>query len=261
MSTKVASNLDFLNTAKGVNHPDPSSAQDVATKAYVDSVGSGGRKPLDSAKVVGTTNLSLSTLQTIDSHTLLANERVLLTGQTDATQNGLWLAQSGSWTRPTDFATGNSVTDATVFVDTGASIWGLIGSDTIVIDTTAQVWSQIGGLTEYTWTSPLSQSGKTISVTTIPVASGGTGSTSASGAASNLGVARKYAATIGDGAATSFAVTHSFNSLDVIVQVWEISTGGLVIVDTVKTNSNTVTIGSFGFVPGSNSYRVVVLGL
>lgn len=261
MSTKVASNLDFQGSSKVIGLVDPSSAQDAATKAYVDSIATGQHGVLQSAIVASATNLALSGLQTISGHTLLANERVLLTGQTTSSQNGLWAAQSSTWTRPTDFASGASVSDATIFVDTGASIWGLIGAASVTIDTTAQTWSQIGGLTEYSWTSPLSQSGSTISVTTIPVTSGGTGSTSASGAASNLGVARKYAATIGDGSATSFTVTHSFNSLDIVVQVWEISSGELVLVDTVKTNSNTVTIGSFAFTPAANSYRVVVLGL
>jgi hypothetical protein len=32
--------------------------------------------------------------------------RVLLVGQTNPVENGAWLAQSGAWTRPTDFNTG-----------------------------------------------------------------------------------------------------------------------------------------------------------
>jgi hypothetical protein len=56
--------------------------------------------------LLGASNVALSGLQTIDGVTLIANNRVLLVGQTNPVENGAWLAQSGAWTRPTDFNTG-----------------------------------------------------------------------------------------------------------------------------------------------------------
>lgn len=37
----------------------------------------------------------------IDSVVIAADDRILLAGQTTGSQNGIWLAQSGAWTRPT----------------------------------------------------------------------------------------------------------------------------------------------------------------
>lgn len=48
--------------------------------------------------------------QTIDGIALsTAGMRVYLAKQTTASQNGIWLAQSGAWTRPADWASGSSV--------------------------------------------------------------------------------------------------------------------------------------------------------
>ena len=56
-------------------------------------------------RVVATTNHGLSGLAAIDSVTPDAGDRVLLTGQTDTKQNGIWNAASGTWTRATDMDT------------------------------------------------------------------------------------------------------------------------------------------------------------
>jgi hypothetical protein len=97
----------------------PTAAGDSATKGYVDGLVQG----LDtkaSARVMSTTNITLTGLQTIDGVTLVANDRVLLVGQTTGAQNGLWVAQSGSWTRPTDWpAAGAGSPNAYVFVEEG----------------------------------------------------------------------------------------------------------------------------------------------
>lgn len=48
-------------------------------------------------------NVTLSGLQTVDSVSLSAGDRVLVKDQTDATENGIWVAASGTWSRATDF--------------------------------------------------------------------------------------------------------------------------------------------------------------
>ncbi len=77
-------------------------------------------------------------LQTIDGVTLMANNRVLLVGQSNPIENGLWLAASGNWTRPTDFDTGNMADQAYVFISSGTADAGtswLCTTPTAVIDT------------------------------------------------------------------------------------------------------------------------------
>jgi phage-related tail fiber protein len=49
-----------------------------------------------------TGNVTLSGLQTVDSVALAEGNRVLVWKQTDATQNGLYNASSGPWTRTVD---------------------------------------------------------------------------------------------------------------------------------------------------------------
>jgi hypothetical protein len=67
-----------------------------------------------------------------------------------------------------------------------------------------------------------------------------------------------FAATIGDGVATTFNVVHGLNSTDVVVQVQEISSGDAVGVGTSTNGVNSVDI-TFSVAPASNSFRVLVL--
>lgn len=50
-------------------------------------------------------NITLSGLQTIDSYQLIDGDRVLVRANNTATENGVWVAHSGAWTRPSDYAT------------------------------------------------------------------------------------------------------------------------------------------------------------
>lgn len=63
-------------------------------------------------RVVSVTNITLSGTQTVDGVSLAVNDRVLVTGQTDTTTNGIYVVQSGAWTRATDL---NSTFPSQVF--------------------------------------------------------------------------------------------------------------------------------------------------
>lgn len=69
--------------------------------------------------------------------------------------------------------------------------------------------------------------------------------------------AKNFAGDVGDGSATSYAITHSLETLDVIVQVYEKSSGATVFTDVERTDTDTVTL-IFASAPASNAYRVLV---
>lgn len=68
---------------------------------------------------------------------------------------------------------------------------------------------------------------------------------------------KNHAENIGDGTATSYSVTHSLATRDVVVQVYDNSTYETVFTDVVRTDANTVTI-TFASAPAANAYRVLV---
>ena len=62
----------------------------------------------------------------------------------------------------------------------------------------------------------------------------------------------------GDAAATSFAITHNFGTVDVLVEVVEKSTGETWGCDVTRTNTNVVTLDFGAVVPTLNQFRVVI---
>lgn len=66
-----------------------------------------------------------------------------------------------------------------------------------------------------------------------------------------------FAANIGNGSATSYAVTHALNTIDVIVMLKDNSTLEEVLADVVITDANTVTV-TFALAPALNAYRVII---
>lgn len=92
------------------------------------------------ARVVATANLTLSGLQTIDGVTVAASDRVLATGQTDASENGVWLVQSGAWTRALDWNGSRDIVGGTqIYVTSGSaytgSIWRVTGNGAYIVGT------------------------------------------------------------------------------------------------------------------------------
>jgi hypothetical protein len=116
----------------------------------------------------------------------------------------------------------------------------------------------------------------TWSASTIAVDKGGTGATTESGARTNLAsaaseatgrttttptlarVAKQGCAASVTGVSTT-TVTHNFNTTDVLVQVYEVATGATVIGDTIRSNSNTVTVTLYGTIALAD-YTIVVTG-
>jgi hypothetical protein len=102
---------------------------------------------LQVSKVASTSNVALSGLQTIDGVTLTADERVLLLGQSSGSQNGPWVAASGSWTRPHDYAAGSVVkSNIVVPVSSGTTNadtrWQITTDGNVTVDTTSTTWGK-----------------------------------------------------------------------------------------------------------------------
>ena len=66
-----------------------------------------------------------------------------------------------------------------------------------------------------------------------------------------------YATNVGDGSATSFALSHGLNSSDVVVSVYDNATKEEVFTDVAITSASVVTV-SFAAAPSANAYRVVI---
>jgi hypothetical protein len=72
-------------------------------------------------------------------------------------------------------------------------------------------------------------------------------------------IARKYVATIGDGTALTYAITHNLGTREVQVQVYDAATYDTVETDVVRNSTSQVTIG-FTAAPASGAYKVVIVG-
>ncbi len=115
-----------------VNSIDPAST---ASVTITNGTGVGGNPQVNvntsnsSAKlavfVATTANITLSGLQTIDGVALGGDERVLVKNQSTASQNGIWVCQSGAWTRATDYNTDSEAALGTlVYVQYGTANGG-----------------------------------------------------------------------------------------------------------------------------------------
>jgi len=107
-------------------------------------------KLLAHARVVATTNITLSGAQTIDGVAVIAGDRVLVARQTTGSQNGLYVAAAGAWSRAADFdAAAEMPQYAMVPVYEGAehglTSWLLLTPPTIVVGATAIYFSEMIG--------------------------------------------------------------------------------------------------------------------
>lgn len=66
-----------------------------------------------------------------------------------------------------------------------------------------------------------------------------------------------YSTTVGNGSATSFALTHGLNTKDVAVVIYEVANDKEVVADVTTTSTSQVTV-AFAVAPTSNQFRVVI---
>ena len=288
-----------MNSQKITNLASPTNSTDAANKAYVDAV-SEGLHVHEAARVYTSANIDLSTAleagDTIDGITLIAGDRVLVNGQTNQSQNGIYVVQSsGAAVRALDFDAPAEVDSGDfIFVTSGTSFansgWvqtlrpATIGSDAISFTQFAGAGTFTAGagltltgtvfsadVTPTTGNASVTNTGGAIEVKTdttrgLSVDTNGLGINAGTGLAFSTGVlgfaagygVRKHSEDIS--AATSHTVTHNFNTRDVTVAVYDNNSPyAEVFPDVEHTGVNTVTI-KFATAPDANQYRVVVVG-
>lgn len=205
-----------LNSNKIVALTNPTADQDAATKAYVDAVAQ-GLTIKASVRAATTSNITLSGEQTIDSVSVVTGDRVLVKNQTTGSENGIYSADSVGWARTTDADIGSELSaGAFTFVSegtvNGSSGWVQTTPGVINLGTTDLVFTQFSSAGDITAGTGLTKSGSTINAiagtgisidadsiavdstvyrqgsTDVAVTDGGTGSSTASGARTNLGL-------------------------------------------------------------------------
>jgi hypothetical protein len=263
MSTKVLNGLDLTNRPI-VNVADPSSAQDAATKNYVDSTVRGlDWKQEVVAASTGNINLA-SPGANIDGIAMVANDRFLAKDQSTQSQNGIyvWNGAAVAATRALDADSATELSGATVTVQRGTvnadRVYRVTTDDPITVGTTAITFAQVGGGGGTTY---VAGNGLTESPALTFNVGAGTGITVAADAISvdTAVVPRKFAANVGNGSLTSIAITHNLGTRDVHVTVYDSTTYEEVMCDIVHTDTNNVTL-TFATAPASNAYRCVVVG-
>jgi hypothetical protein len=218
----------------------PQAGTDAATMDYVDASRAGFRGTKDPVRVVADPGFdTASPGATIDGVTMAAGDRFLVP---DA---GIYVF-NGAGTAATADNTG--VSDGTTVAVAEGSDAGYIYIQRADTDGGAAAdWGvfQAGGLT-YTAGTGLQLTGTQFSLPTVPVASGGTGATTAAGARAGLDAAGAYGETVpaadlpGGGAATT--VTHNLGTIYVGLWATLDGSGQAVDVDWRVIDPNTVEI-------------------
>lgn len=296
MSTTVMNGLDLQNQriqalADGTNPTDAVTLQQLnaalAGLSWKDSV-----RVATTAN--GTLATAFANAQTVDGVALVTGDRILIKNQTTTSENGIYVVQAtGAPVRATDADTGAEILQATVYVEAGTTqsdtAWVMNVNAPITLGTTGIVFAQFGaggtsysagnGLTLASTTFSVLADGSSIAVSgagiKLAAAAGGAGLTVSAAGVIDIGAGtgitvgadsisldtavavRKFAANIGNGAATSIAVPHNLGTRDITWDCYDSATFADVIVDAVRTDANTLTL-TFAVAPASNAYRVVV---
>jgi hypothetical protein len=227
-----------------------------------------------------------SGLAAIDGVALSEGDRVLVKNENIASNNGIWVASAGTWSRAFDADLGEVTYGSFAFVEAGNTF----GSTGWVFRkgqfSSPDSWTQFSGAGTYVGGTGIAVVGNTITsmLQTGPGLQGNganislnleseSGLVTASDPATpgipgkltldplatrtHIGATTKVAETIGDGSATSFVISHTLGS-DVVVTVRDAATGDVVLCG-VSISNNTVTV-EFVSAPAVEAYRVVVIG-
>lgn len=242
-----------MGTQRVSNVANGTAAGDAVNKSQLDAVSAianaaaSGIALKSPVRLATTTNDSLSGLAARDGVTPVAGDRVLVTGQTTASANGIYIAAAGAWARSADADTTGELAPGTlVAVREGTTnadtLWSLVSDAAITVGTTAQTWAKIlnGGAAEViTAGNGLQKSDATLSVLLAP-SSGmvvdGTGLR-----VDTAVVSRRSSGLLPAGANPVY--THNLNSEFVIAMFFDVTTGAPILMPyTGKGTPNAITV-------------------
>ena len=177
-STGVFTNV---STTTGTIATAPTANTDIVNKQYVDAVAQ-GLNPKQAVKCATTADITLSGLQTIDTYTTLAGDRVLVKNQSTQSQNGIYIAGSSTWTRATDMDVWSEVPGAYMVVLNGSANgntgWVSTSADVGTINVTPITFVQFSGTGTYFAGTGLTLAANTFSITNTGVTAATYGSAS-----------------------------------------------------------------------------------
>ena len=264
----------------------PTSPADAATKQYVDDVAQGlnihaasfaaTTAALNATYSNGTagvgatlTNAGTQAAFSTDGTSPALNARILVKDQATTSQNGIYTlttigSGSTNWvlTRATDFDSAVEIAGGDfTFVDTGTTLanTGWVQVDEVTtVGTDPIVWQQFSGAGTYTASNGVQLVGSNFSG--VVVAGGGLTVGASGFDIDSAVVVKKYAASVGDGSATSYTVSHNLGTKDVQVTIYDNSSPFAEVICDVQHTSTTAVTLLFSIAPTSNQYRVVVQG-
>lgn len=132
---------------------EPTANTDAATKQYVDQLVSIGTRSVEAVKAATVSNITLSGLSKIDGYQLVLNDRVLVKNQTTTSQNGIYIAKSGSWSK----VEADSLVGALVFVEHGT-----VNNDSTWMTKELNTWLKFSQVDLFTFGTGLTKTGNQI---------------------------------------------------------------------------------------------------
>jgi len=254
----------------------PLNPGDAATKGYVDSTAQ-GLSVLGSVRTATSTNIDITANASdpISGVTLVNGDRVLVKAQTTATENGIYIYNSGSQTLVASTTPSDTDIKEGSYVLVEEGTYAAQGWIVTAFTAGASTWTQFSAAGEYTAGNGINISSGVISG--VAKENGGL-SLDGDGFAALLGtglqinngtgaieiidysyITKKMAQTIGDADNTSFDIYHNFGTTDVSVTIYDTDSGEEVFADVTHATTSKVNV-TFAVAPGTNQFRVVVIG-
>ncbi len=261
--SQILTDLDFNSVSKIINLPNGVNAGDAVNVGQLNAAVE-GISWKTSARVATTANINLTSPgATIDGVTMATGDRILVKNQTAQAENGIyvWNGTSTPATRALDANSAKELEAAVISVEEGTSANSTFRQTQVnfTLDTGNVIWTSFG-------TAAGAATETTAGIAEIATQAETDTGTDDQRFVTPLklstwsGRTRKMVQAIGDGSATSYTVTHNFNTRDVRVEVYRNSGNyDTVMAEVRRTSVNAVSI-IFSSAPTSNQFQVVVTG-